>query len=54
LPVLEMHNLSMIIFWRNDDRSANHHFLPYKGHAAEEDFIKFCESPVFLLEMDMK
>ena len=54
LPTLEKHKLSMIVFWRNDDRSANHHFLSYKGHDSEEDFKKFCESPVILLEKDMK
>ena len=49
-PVLEDNKLSMIVFWRNDDRSATHHYLPYKGHSAEADFVKFCKSPVILLE----
>jgi len=50
LPALENNKISMIVFWRNDDRSANHHFISYKGHSSEEDFRKFCESPVILLE----
>ena len=53
LPVLERHNLSMIIFWRNDDRSATHHFLPFVGHPAAEDFVKFTESPIILMERDL-
>ena len=53
LPVLEANKLSMITFWRNDDRSENHHYIPYKGHSSEDDFKKFCESPVILLERDM-
>ena len=52
LPVLEVNKLSMITFWRNDDRSEKHHFISYKGHSSEEDFKKFCESPVILLETD--
>ncbi len=39
LPALEKNKVSMIVFWRNDDRSRNHHFISYKGHASEEDFI---------------
>ncbi|MCL1822225.1 MAG: glycoside hydrolase family 26 protein [Prolixibacteraceae bacterium] len=53
LPALEKNNLSMITFWRNDDRSETHHFISYKGHASEADFKKFCESPVILLERDL-
>ena len=53
LPVLEENKISMVIFWRNDDRSEKHHFISYKGHNSEEDFKKFCESPVILLEGDM-
>jgi mannan endo-1,4-beta-mannosidase len=52
LPVLEENKLSMIVFWRNDDRSEKHHFISYKGHSSEADFKKFCESPVILLEKD--
>jgi len=53
LPVLEENKISMIVFWRNDDRSKNHHFISYKGHSSEADFTKFCESPVILLEKDI-
>jgi len=54
LPVLEKNKMSMIVFWRNDDRSVRHHFISYKGHDSEVDFKKFCESPIILLEKDMK
>jgi len=50
LPVLEENKISMIVFWRNDDRSEKHHYISYKGHSSEDDFIKFCESPVIILE----
>ncbi|MCL1822223.1 MAG: hypothetical protein FWG22_05305, partial [Prolixibacteraceae bacterium] len=52
LPVIKDNKLSMITFWRNDDRSERHHYLPYKGHSAEPDFKIFCESPIVLLEKD--
>ena len=54
LPVLEENALSMIIFWRNDDRSERHHFISYKGHSSEADFKKFCQSPVILMGADLK
>ena len=54
LPVLQDNKLSMITFWRNDDRSETHHFISYKGHSSEADFKKFCESPIILLEKDIK
>ena len=52
LPVLEDNNLSMVVFWRNDDRSEKHHYVSYKGHNSEADFLKFCQSPTILLEND--
>ena len=53
LPALEVNNLSMIIFWRNEDGSQRHHFLPFRGHDAEADFVKFSESPTIMLEKDL-
>ena len=54
LPALEEGNLSLIVFWRNDSSSPTHHYLPYKGHAAETDFVQFTKSPIILLEKDMQ
>ncbi len=50
LPYITNSNPSLLIFWRNDDESSNHHFLPYKGHPAEPDFIEFCDSDHIVLE----
>jgi len=53
LPVLEQNKVSMIVFWRSDDEMENHHYVPYKGHSAEKDFIRFTQSPRILLEKDI-
>lgn len=50
LPFITQYNPSLLIFWRNDDVSLNHHFLPYKGHLAESDFIEFSNSENIILE----
>ena len=53
-PALENNPVSLIVFWRNDSRSKPHHFLPYKGHPAEADFVRFTQWPVILLEKDLQ
>lgn len=53
LPALENNKVCLVVFWRNDSRSKTHHYLPFKGHLAEADFIKFTQSPVILLEKDL-
>jgi len=53
LPVLEINKISMIVFWRNDDRSQTHHYIPFKGHSAEVDFKNFCNSPIIRMESDL-
>ena len=54
LPYVTKYNPSLIIFWRNDDESLYHHYLPYKGHPAETDFIEFYKSENIYLENDIK
>lgn len=49
LPYINKNKLSLLVFWRNDDIMATHHFLPYKGHKAEIDFIEFCNSEKIIL-----
>ena len=46
-------NPSLINFWRNDDVSKDHHFLTFKGHSAESDFIDFSKSENILFESDL-
>lgn len=49
LPYLNKNKVSLLVFWRNDDIMSGHHFLPYKGHKAESDFIEFCNSGKVIL-----
>lgn len=53
LPYITNYNPSLFIFWRNDDVSKDHHFLPFKGHSAESDFIEFSKSENILFESDL-
>lgn len=43
--------LSYIMLWRN--ANPGHHYVPYPGHAAEEDFRQFCQDEQILLEDDL-
>jgi mannan endo-1,4-beta-mannosidase len=54
LPPIEKNKLSLFVFWRNDDIMATHHFLPYKGHKAETDFIEFCNSEKIVLNDEIE
>lgn len=44
--------ISYIMVWRNANR--DHHYAPFKGHPAEQDFREFCEDPLILLENDIQ
>lgn len=49
-PYILDYSPSMLIFWRNDDLSEHHHFLPYTGHPAAFDFIEFSNLRNIVLE----
>ena len=38
-PILESSGISWVLFWRN--ANTGHHYAPYPGHGAAEDFKKF-------------
>jgi len=44
-PVFDKHQFSYVLFWRNAgfkaDNNEVEYYLPFKGHPAEKDFIKF-------------
>ena len=46
--------LSYVLVWRNDTRSATHYYAPYPGHASEPDFLRFYNDPYTLFENDLK
>lgn len=46
--------LSYVLVWRNDTRSATHYYAPYPGHASEPDFRRFYNDPYTLFENDLK
>ncbi|MFR9533311.1 MAG: glycosyl hydrolase [Rikenellaceae bacterium] len=52
LPILkDQHvNFSYVVVWRNSNYGAEHHFAPYKGHAAEADFVEFYKDPFTIFE----
>lgn len=53
-PLLERYDVAWILFWRNAWESARpeHHYLPFQGHGAADDFVKFTEKPDILLQGD--
>jgi len=46
--------LSYVLVWRNDSKSATHFYAPYPGHPNEADFIKFYKDPFTVFEKDLK
>ena len=46
--------LSYVLVWRNDQRSATHYYAPYPGHPSVPDFMKFYNDPYTLFENDLK
>lgn len=50
-PSIKDSGIAWILFWRN--ANTGHHYMPFKGHSAEEDFIKFEELPETLFLKDI-
>ena len=38
-PVIENSGIAWVLFWRN--YKTTHHYMPFKGHKSEEDFLEF-------------
>lgn len=51
-PIIENTQLSYVLMWRNG--RPDHFYVPYKGHASEEDFIRFYNLPGTLFEKDIQ
>jgi hypothetical protein len=48
-PLLTKHPVSYVLFWRNAGKMPGtqqmHFYVPYKGHASEQDFKRFATNP---------
>ncbi len=44
-------SVSWVLFWRNHDQAQ--HYVPYKGHPAENDFVEFCNQNLIILNNDL-
>lgn len=55
-PVISKYDISWILFWRNawETDKPNHYYVPFKGHPAADDFIKFVEEENILTNKDIK
>ena len=49
---LEPLQISYVMVWRN--AHTGHHYSPYSGHPAEQDFRQFCQDKRILLEDDVQ
>ncbi len=55
LPVLKAHKISYALSWRNAGAKldgSTEFYLPYKGHASADDFVKFCNDDKIWLQKD--
>lgn len=50
-PAIKSSGIAWVLFWRN--YKINHHYMPYKGHIAEEDFKAFEALPETLFMKDI-
>jgi mannan endo-1,4-beta-mannosidase len=44
LPVIDKYPIAYVLVWRNANNRPNHYYVPYVGHSAETDFLKFFQS----------
>lgn len=44
-PIISQYKIAWVLFWRNawESDKPQHFYVPYKGHPAEADFVKFTE-----------
>jgi mannan endo-1,4-beta-mannosidase len=50
-PNIKDSGIAWVLFWRNAHKE--HHYIPYKGHPAEKDFLKFEKLPETLFLQDL-
>ncbi|RRQ47232.1 glycoside hydrolase family 26 protein [Chryseobacterium sp. SC28] len=57
-PIFDKHEFSYVLFWRNagfkPDRNEVEYYLPFRGHPAEKDFIKFYKDKNTWFEKDAR
>jgi mannan endo-1,4-beta-mannosidase len=55
-PIISKYDISWILFWRNawEADKPNHYYLPFKGHLAADDFVKFTKKENILMNKDIK
>lgn len=56
LKVMQKDNmqLSYVLVWRNDTRSATHYYAPFPGQVSIPNFMEFYNNPYTLFEKDLK
>lgn len=55
-PLIADTKISYVMVWRNawEKDKPQHHYVPFKGHPASDDFIKFVNKPKILMLQDVK
>lgn len=55
-PIISRYKIAWVLFWRNawEKDKPQHHYLPFKEHPSEEDFIKFVSMPDILMNDDIR
>jgi beta-mannanase len=58
MNVIGKNKISYVLLWRNhgfhQQMKRMHYYVPYKGQASADDFLKFYELPVTLFEKDIR
>lgn len=54
-PLIKDFRIAYVLIWRNawESDKPHHHYLPYKGHPAENDFMKFIGEDKILMNSDL-
>lgn len=53
-PAIQDFKISYVLLWRNAFTMKHHHYVPYPGHPAAEDFKLFTEKEKILMINDLK
>lgn len=54
-PIISKYPIAWVLFWRNawEADKPEHYYIPFVGHSAAQDFIKFVQKPNILLNKDI-
>ena len=53
-PAIQDFKISYVLLWRNAFTMKHHHYVPYPGHPAADDFKLFTEKEKILMINDLK